>query len=676
MFLKSALVKNFRKFGEQDNVVRFVDFQQKEDDINIATSTTLVVGKNNVGKTTITRALDKLINKKTLTSNDFNYNYLKSIVKGHQSGSFAVLPHIEFEIKIGLENKEEMYVTNIAQFMILGDQDEVTITIRYELEDEEIYKEDMKQLMSKYKKNIPFSKILDLISPSNYKLNYYDRNMKKVNSFYLSDLMELVTIEANNIDGEKSLSNAFNKIIRYRFNSGTKENKAQLGQKLEVLSKDLTKNIQSNHVKNINSPLKSMGVGTEVSLSAEITEDNILRSLIKYEYKENGNFIPENQYGLGYTNLVMTIASLIEYMEKYPDTSFNSKINLICIEEPETHMHPQMQELFIKYINDAIRELLSHKENRINSQLLITTHSAHILNSKIHEGGNFNNISYVTSVQGISKVVNLRDEVIKPDNDPDETQFKFIKKHIKFKTSELFFADAVILVEGISEYNLLPFYIDNDEELTSYYITVLNVNGAHSLVYKKLLNLLGVPVLIITDLDIKRTSSEKEIFMQITNSNLKQMKKVDGVSKERTTTNATLKGFNGDNDSIVDLVGKKFIKDKNIYVAYQQSSLKYYPTSFEEAFILRNFNDNLLNSMLKDMHPKIYNDIAENPINFDNNKNKSYKWQRKLSGSKSEFSNNLLFELLTSDKKFSELPKLPNYIEEGLKALKKELKGK
>ena len=38
-------------------------------------------------------------------------------------------------------------------------------------------------------------------------------------------------------------------------------------------------------------------------------------------------------------------------MERYPDSSFNSKINLISIEEPETFMHPQMQELFIKNIN-------------------------------------------------------------------------------------------------------------------------------------------------------------------------------------------------------------------------------------------------------------------------------------------------------------------------------------
>ncbi len=73
-----------------------------------------------------------------------------------------------------------------------------------------------------------------------------------------------------------------------------------------------------------------------------------MNNLIKYEYVERDMNIPENQFGLGYTNLMMIIADLIDYMEKYPENSFNSKVNLISIEEPETFMHPQMQELFIK----------------------------------------------------------------------------------------------------------------------------------------------------------------------------------------------------------------------------------------------------------------------------------------------------------------------------------------
>lgn len=152
-----------------------------------------------------------------------------------------------------------------------------------------------------------------------------------------------------------------------------------------------------------------------------------MENLIRYEYVEGDKYIPENQFGLGYSNLMMIIAQLIDYIEKYPESSFNSKVNLISIEEPETHMHPQMQELFIQYINDAINILLEAKDKHVNSQLVITTHSSHIVNSKIQTGGTFNNINYITERNGISAAVLLNDNVVSPNGDNAEENFKFIK---------------------------------------------------------------------------------------------------------------------------------------------------------------------------------------------------------------------------------------------------------
>lgn len=124
---------------------------------------------------------------------------------------------------------------------------------------------------------------------------------------------------------------------------------------LEKINHDLTENITQNHTDVIRNVLKEL-ISMErmgVDLSADSTFDKLMRDLIKYEYIEDDANIPENQFGLGYTNLVMIIAAIMDYMERYPDSSFNSKINLISIEEPETFMHPQMQELFIKNINEA-----------------------------------------------------------------------------------------------------------------------------------------------------------------------------------------------------------------------------------------------------------------------------------------------------------------------------------
>ena len=83
MYLKSLKITNFRKFGDENNVIKLVS--QKDgltsDDINVAKATTLVVGKNNSGKTTITEALEKLTENKSFTSNDCNFLYLNELLK-------------------------------------------------------------------------------------------------------------------------------------------------------------------------------------------------------------------------------------------------------------------------------------------------------------------------------------------------------------------------------------------------------------------------------------------------------------------------------------------------------------------------------------------------------------------------------------------------------------------
>lgn len=61
MYLKSLQITNFRKFGTTENIIEFVDSKDNlQQDINIALPTTLIVGKNNSGKTTITKALETL----------------------------------------------------------------------------------------------------------------------------------------------------------------------------------------------------------------------------------------------------------------------------------------------------------------------------------------------------------------------------------------------------------------------------------------------------------------------------------------------------------------------------------------------------------------------------------------------------------------------------------------
>jgi predicted ATP-dependent endonuclease of OLD family len=680
MYLKKLEIKNFRKFRTENNIVEFVNAesykeQKKRESVNVATTTTLIVGKNNSGKTTVTKALERLILENKFEANDFNYSYLREKLeeyenKANKPESIVAPPLLEFKLTIGIEENSKDLVTNLVPFMTLNDVDnsELDILIRYETQEKQTFQKSVIELLDEgiVDVTLRLKKFIELISDStDFKIQYFSASGQNV-QFKIKDLVELKAIKANNIENERSLSKAFSKIVEYRYKSSLGiDDKKNLEAEITKINTLLSSNIAKKHTHSINGSLASIESSDklEMVLSSDITFKKLMNDLIKYEYLEQGHNIPEAQFGLGYTNLMMIIAELIEYMEKYPEQSFNSKVNLVSIEEPETFMHPQMQELFIKHINNAITSLLDGKNKNVNSQLIITTHSSHILNSKIHSGNTFNDINYITTERNCSHVVSLNDENITPDiekgkEDQQENNLKFLKKHIKYKVSELFFSDAIIFVEGVTEETLLRYYIDNDETLNKYYISIFNIDGAHGLVYHKLIKQVRVPALIITDLDIKRSVEEKKEFTQVTTLD------------DRKTTNATIKRYYKSDNTLKDIPEK--VENDNFRISYQGISEGFYPTSFEEAFILTNFRNAILKKTVKALKPDILKEVIGADEDVERMKDCSYKLQRKLSSSKSDFANKLLYEYITADDGV-ELPSLPEYIIKGLKWLSEKL---
>lgn len=652
MFLKKLKLTNYRKFSTEQNTVEFISskiVKKQEDEnaeetvttqdtkevsgkiveIDVASDTTLIIGKNNAGKTTIITALDNLINHcNSFGANDFNYRYLQEYLNDYDVNNPPTsAPYIEFKITIELEDDSSDRISNLIPFMLVEDVEdfELDICIRYEVVDLVFFQAEMKESFSEGKDKNAFAKFLNLLQNTDYTLTYYDKNLNRIDAgFKLSNLMELQCIKANHLKNDHCLTDAFNKIINYRYDHVFQKEKREITKELEQINSNLTQNISKNHTDIIRNVLKTL-VSMEcmgVDLSADITFDKLMKDLIKYEYIEDETNIPEDQFGLGYTNLVMIIATIMDYMERYPDSSFNSKINLISIEEPETFMHPQMQELFIKNINEAIRVLLSSKDKDVNSQIIITTHSSHILNSKIHSTNTFNNICYLHEEKRNASVANLCNKIVMPNESENEESesFKFLKKHIKYKVSELFFSEAAIFVEGFSEDMIIPYYIEKRKGLSKYFISIFNINGAHGFLYKRLIEALGIPVLIITDLDIKR----KEESEEGTEEDRKSATIYQQISclDDCKTTNAT----------IIDLYGKADISDipnhiekNNLYLGYQGEINGYYATSFEEAFILTNYDNALTNELLKELKPQIYKSIVGKNPKYEKNKENSYK---------------------------------------------------
>ena len=698
MFLKRLKLTNYRKFSSEKNVVEFISskivLNQDNDDgdynfeqnsvqndcveVDVASDTTLIIGKNNAGKTTIITALDNLINhSNAFGANDFNYRYLQEYLAGYDICNPPLwAPYIEFVRTIGLEEDSNDRISNLIPFMLVEDieDSELDICIRYEVEDFVYFQSEMKDLYSEGKDKNAFSKFINLLHSTDYVLKYYDKNMNKIDvDFKLSNLMELQCVKANHLKNDHCLTDAFNNIINYRYDHIFQKEKKEVTKELEKINHELTENITKNHTDVIRSVLKKL-ISMErmgVDLSADITFDKLMKDLIKYEYIEDDANIPENQFGLGYTNLVMIIAAIMDYMERYPESSFNSKINLISIEEPETFMHPQMQELFIKNINEAIRVLLFSKNKDVNSQIIITTHSSHILNSKIHSNNTFNNICYLYEDKRNAAVTNLNNKKVMPNKDEDEKSeaFKFMKRHIKYKISELFFSDAAIFVEGFAEDMIIPYYIEKREGLRKHYISIFNINGAHGFLYKRLIEALGIPVLIITDLDIQRNEESGETDGQEEGKE-KVYKQISCLDNKKTTNATIIDIYEKEDISAIPI----HIEKGNLYLTYQGEINGYYATSFEEAFILTNYDNEITNELLKELKPNIYKSIVGKKVEYEKNKENSYKWQMKLGKCKGEFASKLLYKVVNEELE-ERIPRLPEYISDGLDWIEKKLGG-
>lgn len=221
--------------------------------------------------------------------------------------------------------------------------------------------------------------------------------------------------------------------------------------------------------------------------------------------------LPEKYNGLGYQNLISMVFDLMRFRDdwmregKAKQAKKDSEraiepLHLVLVEEPEAHLHVQVQQVFIRKAYDVLTNHKFIKENEnYATQLVISTHSSHVARET-----DFADLRYFKrlsegseSTIATSKVINLSDVFGKED----ETD-KFVTRYLQATHCDLFFADAVILVEGSAENMLLPHFIRNKyPKLYQRYISILSINGRHSHRLNPLIEKLCIPTLVIADID-------------------------------------------------------------------------------------------------------------------------------------------------------------------------------
>lgn len=304
----------------------------------------------------------------------------------------------------------------------------------------------------------------------------------------------------------------------------------------------------------------SAAVSFEVDV---IAEDGVTMPLLR---------LPEANNGLGYQNLISMIFRLMSFRDAWMRVGKASKggvvtstepLHLVLVEEPEAHLHAQVQQVFIKKAYAVLRahdDLIGN--DKLRTQLVVSTHSSHVA----HETS-FACLRYFRRLPAgmvakvpVSTVINLS-EVFGTSNDTE----RFVTRYLRAQHADLFFADAAILVEGPAERMLLPNFIRaHYDELNQCYITLLEIGGSHAHRLKSLIDHLGLLTLIVTDLDTLDKTGGASV------------QPATGVGQK--TNNATLKTWvpgTDDVDTLLDAPAASKIKSQlddqlfAVRVAYQ-----------------------------------------------------------------------------------------------------------
>ncbi len=644
MNITNIKIENFRLL---DNV-----------EINLEEITTAIVGKNNSGKTSFSEILNTFMNEKEkfefedfsfLSHQNFYDSYFK-LTQINDTNKEEIIKEIletipKIKLILTVKYIEEDNWTNIKPFMnSLDKNDEIKILFEYSPKDTiklfDIMKGNENDLIEELRSSFN----------SNYQIiirPYSD--VEETTILKLNDVQKLLQchfIEAQrDLEDNKSSNTKLSSIFQKQYDYQTKKddnNSDALIESTDKANSDIEEKLKKFFEQFISSfeNFGFPGIDNEtLELQSNIEIESLFRNNVRLVYNHDGNILPEKYNGLGYKNLMYIISKILSFQILHQDTKCD--LNLLFIEEPEAHMHPQMQTVFIKNITEFL------KGKGFNVQVIISTHSSHILTN-----AKFESIRYFTKNTYNSKIKDLR----KFHTELTETEtLKFLEQYLTLDKGELFFSDKAILFEGVVERLLMPVFIQkldeaNSTNLSEQYISYIEVGGAYMNKFKELLEFLDIKTLIITDIDsIDPGNSRKSV--EISNN----------VNFE--TSNSCLKNWLPAITKITDLINaveSDKISNK-IRVAYQTKVARQVfkcGRSFEEAFLLDNLQfvyDN------KDNFSSFTKMLSEQ-LNITDIENKSFNITKSIK--KTDFA----FDLLSKKDDWD----IPLYIEEGLTWLSQE----
>jgi len=604
----------------------------------------LIIGKNNTAKTSLLTVLDKFLNyqkNKSFIFSDLNVNAqrkLKELIISTSAEQDTYEP-IQISLRIYISYTDSDNIGRLSKvFVDLDPQNNtVVLSYEYELDYENLKKMKDDFASSKRRKdktspsNLPDEIVIDKFLNRGIK-NYFNFTIKSIKLDHKTNTLDkntYATFSQRDIEG----------IISFRYISAKREvsnksNDSTLSQQLASIFKasennDAMKDVINdfrcllvesdqeigktyldifNDIAKVIEKFGGMTTGdTKIQIMSDLNPEELLKNNATVVYQHDKQNLPEHYNGLGYMNLFSILFELCStlYLIRSSNDVIPCEVNLLFIEEPEAHTHPQMQYIFIRNIKRLIKEKLQRDDKlNVNLQCFISTHSSHIV-----ANCDFDDIKYLkrqlSNLNVEAKNIRELQSLYEKEGKDGKASYRFLKQYLTINRSELFFTEKAVFVEGDTERILLPammkkldLLFPSKTPLLSQNISIVDSAGSHLQIFSKFIEFIGLKSLIITDIDTYYIGTDEEN---------KTISCPSSDPKAACTYNSALRFFHnrGENkdceyflklDTPQKIVGydtetSSWITkaDGNLFTAYQYSVKgNYGGRSFEDTFIDEN----------------------------------------------------------------------------------------
>lgn len=589
--------------------------------LTLENGVTVIVGRNNSGKTSLTELFRRLLSdvSPTFRLEDFSCATHSQFFEAYRLLRLerpldeirAVIPAIDVRLTISYA-ADTTSLGPLSDFIVDLDPEctDAVLLIRYELKDGAIAtlfagcdidpdnatQQEHEAFFQTIRDRLPrlFGVALHAVDPNDA------TNRKALDWKALHTLIRSGFVNAQRwLDDTTHKDNdALGKLLESIFTTAKSENANDSDQKiaaqLETAVEDLRLDLDTTFNEHLTTLLPALNLFgypglTDPKLRTETTLDvqRVLVNHTKVRYAGADSIsLPESYNGLGPRNLILIFLHLVDFFKSFQAAAEATGIHLVFIEEPEAHLHPQVAEVFIRKLSEIATTLAKTYNNDVPwpVQFIVSTHSSHMANE-----ARFETIRYFLAppeADGYHKRQTRVKDLRRGMGDASQEDRDFLHQYMTLTRCDLFFADKAALIEGCAERILLPKMIakvdaePQGQNLANQYVTVVEICGAYAHRFFKLIDFLELRTLIITDIDSAKKNGKNRLKKCL-------------VAQGTHTTNACIKNWFDDKHISPDLLISKTDADKChgvLRLAYQIPETPDAPCgrSFEDAFMLAN----------------------------------------------------------------------------------------